>query len=171
MILILNVTTLLFLAYIGFNLYLYSKRRQYRHIPTPSIPLSLYWFMGHALDLKIRVKCKPLKSFLQIVSEYLVELETDTVFLAIFTDNTILTLDLNIIPKLLTDRTTFLKRGLLRKNMGWCGKTRCFGKYGLIIDPGTEVWAAKRRIMDPTFTRSFLRKTMGGMNKVAGRLI
>ncbi|KAL5261305.1 hypothetical protein ACHWQZ_G007117 [Mnemiopsis leidyi] len=171
MILLLKIPALLFLTYIGFNLYLFLRRRQYRHIPSPSIPLSLYWFMGHASDLKVRVKRNPLKNFVQIVSEYLMELEADTVFLAIFTDNTILTLDLNIIPKLLTDRTTFLKRDLMRKNMGWCGKARGFGNHGLLIDPGSEVWATKRRIMDPAFTRSFLRTTMAGMNKVAGRLM
>ena len=171
MILLLKIFTLILLTFLTLNFYLYLKRRQYRHIPSPPIPISLNWFMGHAADLKVRVKRTPLKNFVQIVSEYLVELEADTVFLAIFTDNTVLTLDLNIIPKLLTDRATFLKRDLVRKNMGWCGKTRGFGNYGLLIDPGSEVWATKRRIMDPAFTRSFLRTTMVGMNKVAGRLM
>ena len=171
MFLILKMLVLFLLSYIALNLYLFWKRRQYRHIASFPIPISLKWFMGHLPDLRMRINQAPEENFMQIVGEYQKESSEETVVLALFTMNLVLTLDLKIIPKLLTDRTTFHKREILRQTLGWCGKTRAFGNHGLLSDPGSDVWAAKRRIMDPAFTRSFLRTTMHGMNKIAERLV
>ena len=44
--------------------------------------------------------------------------------------------------------------------------TRCWGEFGLLNEPGTHVWSAKRRLMDPAFHKTFLRTTMTGMNQV-----
>ena len=41
----------------------------------------------------------------------------------------------------------------------------------MLNDPGTEVWAAKRNIMDPGFSKAFLRTTIDDLNKVANSLI
>ena len=41
----------------------------------------------------------------------------------------------------------------------------------MLNDPGTELWAAKRNIMDPGFSKAFLRTTIDDLNKVANSLI
>ncbi|XP_063688757.1 cholesterol 24-hydroxylase-like [Bolinopsis microptera] len=171
MFLLVKLSVLLLSSYIALNLYLFWKRRQYRHFASFPIPISLKWFMGHLPNLRMKVKQFPTKNIPQILGECHNELDAETVVFALFTVDLVLTLDLNIIPKLLTDRKAFQKRETLRKRTGWCAGVRMFGNYGLVIDPGTDVWAAKRRIMDTAFTKSFLRTTMGGMNNVSDRLI
>jgi cytochrome P450 len=123
------------------------------------------------MDLKRRIERSPTKNYAQIISEYPEELGAETVYIALFTFNLVLTTDLKILPKLLTERKMFPKWDKMRKDLGWCAGVRAFGNYGLFVDPGTDIWATKRRIMDPAFARSFLRTTMDGMNKVVSRLL
>ena len=127
--------------------------------------------MGHLPEFKIRVAKSPNLNGGQVFAEFRKDVDEETVYFAVFNVNLIITLDLGIIPKLLTDRTMFWKRDSMREVMGECAGVRAFGNYGILVDPGTDVWAAKRRILDPAFTRSYLRTTMEGMNKVANNLM
>ena len=127
--------------------------------------------MGHLPEFNVRLDKSPNLNVAQLLAQFRKELSKETVYFAIFTRNLILTVDLGVIPKLLTDRNRFWKRPILRDRMGMCAGVRAFGNYGILVDPGTDIWAAKRRIMDPVFTRSYLRTIMTGLNKVSNNLM
>ena len=92
-------------------------------------------------------------------------------YLAMFRDNVVLVLDINMIPGLVSDRTKFPKRKTLHKAFASIGGYRALGPHNILTDPGSDLWAAKRRIMDPAFNRSFLRSAMLGMNLVTDNLV
>ena len=166
-----NLALLVALSYTALNLYLFWQRRKFRHLNSLPIPLGPLWFLGIVPDINRRAKLRPLKNFPDLFSEYHQETGWDVFVIHLFIRDIIFCVDLGIIAPVLTDNKTFLKTRDIHRLFAWVAGVRMFGEYGLLNDPGTEVWRAKRRIMDPAFHKNFLRTTMGGMNRVASKLI
>ena len=173
MFLLLKLAVLVVLAYAFLNLYLYYKRSKYRDFPSPPIPLTWTWFMGHLPDLKERKVKFPNKSFVQLTAEYHKEYHWDMVRLSFFNQNFVFCVDLPVVKKILTDEVNFPKSSFMIDitklvNRG-CGH-RLFGELSMLSVTGGNIWRAKRRILDPAFKKSFLRNSMRGMNKVTRKL-
>ena len=88
-----------------------------------------------------------------------------------FTRGVIVCNDIDVIPSILTNKTNFPKTKFFHDAFKEIGGARIFGNWGLLNDPGTNLWAAKRRAMDPAFHRNFLKVTMDGMNRVTDDLV
>ena len=104
-------------SYVFITLYLAHVRRQYRHLTSPPLSLSLCWFLGHVPDVKRRFQRNPDKCRAETVCEYLDEARCDMVVLFFFTANTVVCRDINIFPKIVNDRSRFLKSEFFRDSM------------------------------------------------------
>ncbi|XP_063687981.1 cholesterol 24-hydroxylase-like [Bolinopsis microptera] len=174
MYLLLKLVFLLALAYTLLNLYLFYKRSKYRHIPSPPIPLSWIWFMGHLPDLNARKSRSPNINLIQLTSEYHKEYRWDMFRLSFFHVNIVFCANLSVVQKIMTDAINFPKDrkfldafDVINKA---CGE-KLSGRYGILALEGGEIWRVKRRIIDPAFKKSFLRNIMVGMNEVALDLV
>ena len=166
------ILTLLMLSYIGLNAYIYKIRRQLRHIVFVHVPVNALWFLGAMLDIQKRlVRLGEGKDATDVFCEYYKELECDVFVVPILRKNIVVCLRLEVMSRVLTDRATFYKTELFCKTFSKLGGTRIFGDHGMFNEPGTELWAAKRKVMDPAFSKAFLRTTIDDLNKVANSLI
>ena len=171
MLLILSIILFCTLGYILLNAYVYNVRRQYRHIKSPAIPRSLTWFLGCLPDFQRRFAESPDASGCLILMQYHNEFKWDLFVLPLFTKNIIFCLELDILSKVLGDWRTFPKDEEYHRTMSSVNGVRIFGNYGILSDPGTEVWNAKRKALDPGFHKSFMRSIMPGLNKVLNNLL
>ena len=89
----------------------------------------------------------------------------------IFNRNFIFCMDLGILHKVCNDRITFPKSDEIRKILGSVAGERIFGDHGLLKDPGSNLWLAKRRAMDPAFRKASLKSITNGVNMVTDHLI
>jgi cytochrome P450 len=130
--------------------------------------------MGHLPDLKTRKSRSPNKNLAQLMAEYYFDHHWDMLRLSFFKENILFCVDINVVPKILTDPVNFPKSPFMldaqaRINKA-CGE-KLGGNFTLLMMPGGEIWHAKRRILDPAFKKSFLKTTMLGMNKVVCNLM
>ena len=169
---ILAIILLIFLSYLGLNVYIYHIRRQYRHIVSVQIPVGVVWFLGAMLDIRKRlVRLGEDKDGHDVFREYHTELGCDVFVIPIIRKNLVMCYKLSIMSRVLTDRSAFRKSELFAKVFSHVGGTRIFGDHGLLNEPGTDLWATKRKIMDPAFRKAFLRTTLNDLNRVANNLI
>ncbi|KAL5270405.1 hypothetical protein ACHWQZ_G001208 [Mnemiopsis leidyi] len=169
MLIISLVLALTAIGYLLLNMHIYSVRRTYRHIKSPPISQNLTWFLGLLPDFKKRIQVSPNGA--QVLAQYHHDFKWDLFVLPIFTKNIIFCMELEIIGKVLADWKTFPKDEGYKKVFSFISGVRIFGNYGLLSDPGTNVWYAKRRAMDPGFHKSFLKSIIPEMNKVVNKIV
>ena len=155
------------LVYCLLNVYIYLERRKYKHLKSPPIPPSPIWFLG-ALPEFLRytkiAKGVPLYEFYKVYG-------WELFVVPIFTRNFIFCMDLEIIHKVCNDRITFPKSDEIRKTFGSLAGERIFGPHGLLNDPGSNLWQAKRKAVDPAFHKAALKTISSDLNMVTDRLI
>ena len=171
LILLLKYSIVCICTYIALNIYIFVNRRQYRKFKSPKIPKTPFWFMGHIPGLQQKINKFPDKGKFTNMYDYLDELSCDMLVLFFFAKSVVICKDLQIIPTVLNDRSTFLKAIDLSGNFEIIAGVRFFGKHGLINDIGTNVWKSKRRIMDFAFKKAFLKTTVDSMGPVVRKLI
>ena len=163
------ISSVLLLLYLFTNIYLYILRRRYRHILSPSLPLSPLWFLGHLLDVKKKIT--PTKNIVSVMFDMQKDLQSDFFVLYFVNLNYILCIDINITGKILTDRKHFFKDEQLYNVLSYCNGNRIFGPHGMLIELGTHIWATKRKMMDPAFHKVFLKILLNEMNSISSKLI
>ena len=168
----LTISLVLALSAIGYlvlNLYLYNIRRTYKHINSPPISRNLTWFLGILPDFKKRLQVSPNGA--QVLAQYHHDYKWDLFVLPLFNKNIIFCMELDVISKVLADWKTFPKDKGYKEVFAFINGVRIFGNYGLLSDPGTDVWQAKRRAMDPGFHKTFLKSIIPEMNIVVDKLM
>ena len=170
MFLTISIILLCTLGYLLLNAHIYNVRRQYRHIKSPTIPRNLTWFLGCLPDFRKRLAESPNASGCLIFMQYHKEYKWDLFVLPLFTENAIFCLELDILSKVVADWRTFPKDQKFHRTMSSVNGVRIFGEYGIVSDPGTEIWKAKRKTMEPGFHKSFMRSVMPDMNTVLNNL-
>ena len=175
MFLLILINILLGLAYIFLNFYLYFVRAKYRHFQSPPLFPSPLWFMGHFLDISVRRKRSPNKNLGQLLAEYHFEYKWDMFRVSFFKDNIVFCSALSSVKRIITDAESFPKSRVMleaqaRINRA-CGGNRVAGKSNIFTLPGGETWRKKRKAIDSAFKKSFLRNTMGNLNKIANELV
>ena len=150
---------------------MFVNRRRYRKIRSPNIAKSPIWFMGHVLEIQKQLKQFPDKGLFTVLYGYLDEHSCDMLVLFFFGQNFVLCKDLQIIPHVLKNRSIFFKKDQLTRAFESIAGVRLLGKYGILTDIGTNVWVAKRRIMDPAFNKAFLKSAVDGMGQVGRNLV
>lgn len=169
--LLLNVGILLpIVSYIVVNILLFIQRWKYRHIPSIPIPWTFSWFKGHYPEFVRRVKKDPHKHKGIVLGELVPDDKPDISIVFLYNQGLILVVDVPVIAKLMTDRNVYTKRPLFGIWDTMSG-VRIGGKYGLIGDIGSDVWAAKRKVEDKAFGKGALKETMIGMNILSNRFM
>ena len=170
MIWLIGIIVLIFLLLL--TLYLIVCRRNYRRrFKSPLLPWNLSWIWGHIPEIKKKFVLNPNKSPMSLSFKYLDEFNCDMVVLFLFLRNTIICRDMEVIPKLMTDRKKFGKPHIQNDIYESADGVRFFGPHGLITDVGTDVWKTKRSIMDLLFTKSFLSDSVVGINEVGRNFV
>ena len=157
------------IGYLALNLYLYKIRRNYKHMNSPPVSRNLTWFLGVLPDFKKRLQLSPNGA--HVLAQYHHDYKWDLFVLPLFSKNIIYCMELDFIGKVLADWKTFPKDEGYKKVFSFINGVRIFGNYGLLSDPGTNVWHAKRRAMDPGFHKSFLKSIIPEMNIVVNKLM
>ena len=169
--LILPIVLLCILSYLFLNAHIYNVRRKFYHIKSPPIPGTLTWFLGLLPEFKRRINESQYVSGGHVLMGFSQEYGWDLFVLPLFTSNVIYCMELDILAKVIADYKTFPKDTQYQETFSSVGGVRIFGNYGLLSDPGTEVWNAKRRAMDPGFHKSFMKSILPGMNTVVNNLL
>jgi cytochrome P450 len=155
------------LVYSLLNIYIVLERRKYKHFKSPPIPASPIWFLGVLPEfLSYTKKTKGL-----VLYEFYRVYGWELFVIPIFTRNFIFCMDLQILYKVCNDRIKFPKTDDIQKILGSIAGERIFGDHGLLSDPGSDLWAAKRKVMDPSFHKSSLKTIMIDLNMVTDHLV
>ena len=155
------------LIYFLLNVYIYFERRKYKHFKSPPVPISPIWFLGVLPEFM-----KYAKSSKRIVMyEFYRTYGWDVFVIPVISQNIVFCMDLRVLPKVCNDRVTFPKSKRLQSIFKSVAGVRVFGKYGLLNEPGTDLWLAKRRVMEPAFHKAFLKSIMTDFNVVVDNLV
>ncbi|XP_063687097.1 cholesterol 24-hydroxylase-like [Bolinopsis microptera] len=155
------------LLYILLNLYIYLMRIKYKHFKSPPVPISPIWFLGALPEFMEYAK----RSEKLVLYAFYDTYGWDVFVIHLFTRNMIFCLDLSVISKVCNDRVMFPKNKMFHDVLKSVAGIRIFGEYGLLNDTGTDVWHAKRRVMEPAFHKGFLRTIMTDLNIVVENLM
>ena len=133
------------------------------------------WISGGLNEIrrreKVLVEAGKSHQVFEILSHIAQENNWDVLAAPLFTKVILYVNDLDLVGQILTDRHSFHKSPMVYKMFTSIGGVRLLGKYGLLHDPGTEIWAKKRRVIDPAFHRNFLRTIMKKVNITADNLV
>ena len=155
------------LLYIIVNVYVYLERRKYCHFKSPPVRISPIWFLGVLPEyLSYTKKTKGL-----VFYEFHRVYGWDLFVIPIFTRNFIFCLDLGMLSTVCNDRITFPKSDGIRNILGSIAGTRIFGEHGLLKDPGSNLWQAKRRTIEPAFKKASLKMIVKDLNLITENLI
>ena len=162
------LTTLIYL-----HLSLYRTRKLYSHIPSFPLPLSWKWVGGHIdliWDRRRQLGDHRIADFSLILDWIRRDLESSTMVIFLANRIMIYTIHLPLTSRVLSDHKTFLKVGARDAKLAYVNGERIFGDNGILMDPGTEIWHHKRKMMDPAFQKKFLKCLMGDMNRITDKL-
>ena len=169
-VLLLKAAILLLVCYLFVNARILYTRLQCRHFRRIFYPISFLWFLGVVPDVKRRQK-KGNTNIAKIFCDYHLETGWDLFVVHLFSRNIIVTLDLGMIGKILIDHRVFQKNADTNTLMSRVAGVRLFGNRGMLNEPGSDVWYSKRRVMEPAFHKSFLRRIVPELNNIADKLV
>lgn len=167
------IITTIVLSIVLHHITIYFKRAKYKHIPSPAIPISWKWCFGHTFLFKKVAEenhWNLSETFEAMKRRSGKAAEKSVIFLG-FTNRAILyTTEINIYSKFLSDHRVFQKQKPAESLLDYVNGRRILGNKNLLLEPGTDIWYQKRRILDPAFQKRFLRQLHAPMNKSADKL-
>ena len=128
--------------------------------------------MGHALLIKNRAKQFDFHTA-EIFKSIGQDLEADTfaVFVGFHSDSCwIISVDIELVSKVMSDHKTFWKVGTRDNPLSFANGVRILGDHGILLEPGSEVWYHKRKMMGPAFLNKNLKCLMNKMNESSNKL-
>ena len=155
-----------------FHLYVFVRRNKYKHLPQPPLPLRWDWIKGHASLILDRAKKNNFHTteIFQSIGEDL-GATTFVVFVGFNSSSYwLISEEIEFISKVMSDHRTFWKEGTKNNIVAYANGVRVFGDHGILLEPGTEVWYHKRKMMDPAFLKKNLKSLTEKMNHSSNKL-
>ena len=154
------------------HLYTFVRRSRYNHIPQPPLPLSWNWIRGHASLIIDEAKKNNFQTA-AIFKSIGLDLGAETFALFVgFNNNSywMISEEIDFISKIISDHRTFWKVGPKNNPLAFANGVRVLGDHGILLEPGTDVWYHKRKMMDPAFLKKNLKSLMDKMNQSSNKL-
>lgn len=98
------------------------------------------------------------------------DLDSNTIVLFFANRHLLYTIHVPVVARVLGDHRTFMKVPAKEARLAYVNGERIFGDNGLLLEPGTEIWYHKRKMMDPAFQKKYLKCLMEDMTRIANKL-
>ena len=146
-------------------------RLRFTHFPCPGGPWFRWGPCGHVFFVKkLRAKYPEL-NFFDINEKVLREMGTDVMIYFFFHIQVILVMNLDAVKTILSDHRHFTKAvDTVKKTKSIFGQ-RTFGANNVLFEIGTDIWSKKRKILDPAFSKKFLRSIFEDLNLITDELV
>ena len=165
------IVGLVLILAIAVHLYTFVRRSKYKHLPQPPLPFRWNWLMGHAPLILNQVKkdINTVESFKKIGQD--LGAETFALFFGFHSNSyVIISVEIDFISKIISDHRKFWKVGPKNNPLAFANGVRVLGDHGILLEPGTDVWYHKRKMMDPAFLKKNLKSLMDKMNDSSNKL-
>ena len=168
--LLLLIPSVAILAALFYHSLTYFYRRRYDHISSPPIPFSIKWIVGHGPHILQKAKSHGF-NLTAIVESFRADLSnSDTIVM--FSPGTkpclLYTTRSEVHARVYSDHRTFLKQ---KAALDYVNGVRVLGPNGLVLEPGSEVWYRKRKMMDPAFKKRFLQIMMARLTDCSNKIV